>query len=441
MTASLSISFRAARTASHVAHAAVARVQHLTPAISARSAADASSMAKEVIVPGVGEADLNVEPGVYNVQLILPTGQILQDYCEVGDGETQMVVFSEDAAADAPFSLQDLVGSDIPTDVLDQLVKARTPAPSDTATVGATSVGSVRATIPRASPEPAQPAVEAVGPPTDLRIGSSEMLRGPDCWFALAESQPPFPDEGTWNTLGSQAQHQCTELWRLPTNIVPAGKRRWGFVQARGCTELFSLPLPWRRATTFDAAEVEVTVDPCAKGRAMTSLGIRDPQLEGLLGLLDRGRLGSARPIVEALDTPGNISEVILKKLENPLAACAAAYIGLAIFDPGEQERWDSWLPNIMKYFPDIPDGAVVHARRIILRPSDPEENKEALAALKAAHRAGIPYYSVGLQLMREMLSFFPDDDEARDMLAQVAQVASRVDLGQIFTVLRFPHH
>jgi hypothetical protein len=447
MPASLSISLSAAGPTSRAApeHAAVARVQHLT--FPARGKTNPSAATREVIVPGVGEVGVDLDPGFYNVQLILPTGRILQDYCEVVEGETQTVVFSDGEAADDPFSLQGLVGSDSPADVLDQLVKARMPATADMiaadiAPAEKASIAAERDPELAATPgDSSEAAAEAPSPPpAELRIGSSERLRFPLCWVDLARPEPPFPRDGTWQAFDSQAQHLCTALWHLPTDLVPPRERRWGVVQAHGCTELFSLPLPWRRAATFDEADVEVTVDPCAKGRSMTSVGIRDPQLEGLLGFLDRGRLGSARPVVEALDTPGNIREVILKKAENPLAACAAAYIGLAIFDPGEQERWDDWLPNIMNLFPDIPDGAIVHARRIILRPSGPEENEEALAALKAAYRAGIPFYSVGLQLMREMFSLFTDDEEARGMLEQVAQVASRVDPGQIFTVLRFPH-
>lgn len=489
MVSSFSIGFAAAAATERdrPAHAAVARVQRLD---NLSSDADwGAAAAQEVVVPGTGQASVSVTPGLYAVQVILPTGRILQEHCEVGEDEVRPLIFEDDRSEDR-FSLQGFGGSELPGDVLEQLVGARRPgadvpaAPAARplakrksfaakktkspaarkaaiyprggvgirgASASAGAASAARGGLARSRPRQEATAREAYAPraapperkPT-LAIGTSELL-GPETtnplqiWSLLAEAQPPFPGQGTWMDAPPAASQSGAALWHLPGGIVPMNSRRWAIVESTTCREIFSLPLPWRAVMTNQPATLEVAVDAGARGRAMTSLAMRDPLLEGLLAYFDRGQLASARPIVEALDANGTITQLIMQKNRNPLAACAAAYVGLAIFDPGEQERWDSWLPNLMNWFPRLPDGGIVHARRIVLRPSHPEENQEALAALKRAFRAGIPYYSVGVQLMREMLSLFLHDAEAAEMYEKVRGVASRVDLGQMFTVLRYP--
>lgn len=498
MPSILSLSFAAAATPrSSAAHAAVARVQGLLPMPAAAAAAPAPDMltaaaalapaAQEVIIPGSGDVAVNVSPGIYNVQVILPTGRILQEYCEIEEGQTIPLSFSDERAEDR-FSVQGPAGLGTPLDILDQMVNLRPPV-LEAAGLGVVAVaagllrksgvapkakrrtGPTRAAggpVKRAAKKPPPPkkrtarhavakdshdapsrsprarSVSKAASAAGLTVGNSEYLTpamvGPDqVWEHLAQGARHIPHAGSWNSFEPEASREGACLWHLPGDVVPEGKRRWGIVEAPTCREIFSLPLPWRSAMTGMPAALDVAVDAKAQGRAMTSIGVRDPFLQGLLAYLDRGQLASARTIVEALDASGVITQVILEKGNNPIAACTAAYVGLAIFDPGEQERWDGWLPNIMNRFPWLPDGGIVHARRIMLRPSHAKENKEALAALKAAYRAGIPYYGVGLQLMREMLSLFPDDAEARTMLENVSRVASRVDLAQAFTVLRYP--
>jgi hypothetical protein len=125
--------------------------------------------------------------------------------------------------------------------------------------------------------------------------------------------------------------------------------------------------------------------------------------------------------------------------MSNPLAACAAAYVGLAVYPPNEQERWDGWLRNCMERFPGVPDAAIVHARRLILRPGISEDQTQAAAALRKACAAGIPYFSAGIFLLREMLlQLSVEHPDFVAMAEDVGRIAGRVDAGQIFTVLRY---
>ena len=139
------------------------------------------------------------------------------------------------------------------------------------------------------------------------------------------------------------------------------------------------------------------------------------------------------------LEKDNVIQEAIEGKQTNPLAACAAAYVGLSVYDPQAREVWDRWLGNCMRLFPNVPDAAIVHARRLILRPTGPDDNAEAADALRKASAAGIPYFSAGVALQREMLTVLtPDHTDLAPLAAAAARLASRVDPGQAFTVLRY---
>ena len=75
----------------------------------------------------------------------------------------------------------------------------------------------------------------------------------------------------------------------------------------------------------------------------------------------------------------------------------------------------------------------------MILRPYQLDDREEALKTLKAACRAGIPYFSAGVQHLRDGLLLYAPWEEAKLMLDTVSQLARRIDNGQIFTVIRYP--
>jgi hypothetical protein len=112
----------------------------------------------------------------------------------------------------------------------------------------------------------------------------------------------------------------------------------------------------------------------------------------------------------------------------------------LAAFDPAEREPWDPWLANLMQRYPWIPDGAIVHAKRIINRPASKEDRAAVLGALRRAFEAGIPYFTAGIMHLREALTLYAHEDEdIRAMRDAVARIASLVDPSKVFTVIRYP--
>ena len=240
-------------------------------------------------------------------------------------------------------------------------------------------------------------------------------------------------------TLRGPEQRQ---RWLLRREAELDDVRRWLMLRTAQDTEFGVFPLPWfdPRTSTFVSAEAMVNETVGKTPGSALQITLRDPTLGGLLAYLEHGNLSAARPMVDVLDSEGLITRTIADKVKNPLAACVAAYVGLAIFEPEERERWDTWLPNIAQMFPWIPDGPIVHARRILNRPHIADETAQVLPALKDAYRRGIPFFSAGVHHLRDMLSLYSSvDPEVKVMLETVSGVLSRVDRYQALTVIRFP--
>ena len=377
--------------------------------------AQGAPIIREMVVPAGGEAKQDLPQGLYNVQLTLPSGRIIQRNVTIDEDSNETYTFFEDFAPNTGFSLQESVGKQQPV-ALDEA----------TAASGNTSSEDYENALERAAaiePPPPRQARLAV------HIGEEPELDAVPAWDEA--------DIASTNLKGDAA------LWRIvhESHDRPLkANRRWARVMLPdGGVEIASLPLPWFSIDSSEFAAAEVLVDPARCEGASTMVAVHDRRLAGLLAYLDRGQAGSARPLLQELENDAIIERAIDTKGSNPLAACAAAYVGLAVYDPREQEVWDHWLGNCMVRFPDIPDAAIVHARRLILRPTGKDDNDRAAEALRRACDAGIPYFSTGVNLLREMLTLLaPDHEDLAPLAARAARLASRVDPSQAFTVLRY---
>lgn len=471
-----------------------ARIQGI---LSSRESAGSVAV-HDVVIPASGTVDVPLAPGAYTIHVTMPSGRIVEQSCELADDQRLPVMIESAPDEERGFSLQESVSKNV-AHVLDNAVQARSWEKATEALIAKLPIemqsemrdsdlfksleghaeeelaklrdsvgvptrgrtlrklggaqvtalarrvlkGALNEILPDqiagATSEAIDSAVSADETKISLRIGALAVEAGQDIWKAMA-SDTGAAKLASWTLAQAPAVRDAAFLWRLEGNMAEPPERLVGFAKdGEGGFELLSIPAPWRCGVDHRLSPIDILIDASATGTAKSSIAVHDKALEGVLAYLDRGRLAAARPLVEELDRSDAIGAAIFHKMVNPLAACAAAYVGLAIFQPGEGERWDGWLPNIMDRFPDIPDGAIVHARRIVLRPGHPDENRQALAALKQAYRAGLPYFGVGVQLLREMLTLFPEDEEAVEMLNAVSRVASRVDQSQMFTVLRYP--
>lgn len=389
-----------------------------------------------VTVGDEGMVEQTLEPGIYNVQVTLPSGLVLQRTVDIEDQkEVQMKLgASRRGKRDPEFSLQEYVrGLDV-SDILEQaqsytLTNAPLTGGVDAFTMGSAGSGrsrSKRRSRTRSAPRPNRARVKL----TDL----PDMGEGLALWKQLA--QPP---ERLWKDGKTQraTRHDGeTSIWQIPRG---AGRQWAALIVPGGRRELASIPLPWNDVRTMESLSAELLVDPARKGRAASSLAIADSALFGLLAFLDHGRGASAAPLLKGLDDDGIIENTIYEKGNNPLAACAAAYVGLSYYAPAERERWDHWLQNCMTRFEHIPDTAIVHARRVMLRPLSSDERAQLPEFLLKACRAGVPYFSAGVHLLREMLTLCSGENgELDEYRAAVERVAARTDYSQVFTVLRY---
>lgn len=392
---------------------------------------------KEVVVPASSARgiDVDVEPGSYWVQAILPSGRILQQYCDVAGEETAHVSFGDDAAAaerDAGWlSWQTFDEGLIPGS--SGLLRQAPTRPSFWSKIPSleTFARLIRRTI--------------LGRGDQASLSVVACPPGREAWSIVAsETQDLFRQLLRRNDGDLPAEAFLEKdtgrlkLWKLKSAEQDPSQRRWALIGLGNGLELMCLPTPWRLASgEFAEVELLVDMDP-ERLHPRASIVVRDPDLAGLLAYLGRGNLSSVRPLVESLDLEKLVDRAISEKAANPLAACAAAYVGLAVFDLAERERWDGWLPNLMNWFPWLPDGAILHARRILLRPGI-NENELVLLALKRAFHAGIPFFAAGVVLLRDgLLLYAHKDQEANAMLDAVSSVASRLDQRQAFTNLRF---
>ena len=398
---------------------------------------DGEPIMRDMVVPAGELVEEDLPHGFYNVQLRLPSGRILQRNVTIDEDSHETYQFFEDFAPSAGFSLQESAGRD------GQAVLAEAAAAS-----GNTSSVDYEQALTKSARQAADKRTIS----RDLRrfrvTPENEHDPSPPRHAALRVHQgeaPALDAAPAWESdvvVDAAELRGDAALWRIAfaSDAPPQGAtRRWAKVDlCDGGVEVASLPLPWFCPAGGEFSAAEMLVDPSRVGAA-TTVAVRDSRLAGLLAYLDRGQAGAAKPLLEQLENDDVIRDAIEGKRSNPLAACAAAYVGLAVYDPREREVWDHWLGNCMTWFPEVPDAAIVHARRLILRPTGPGDNAQAADALRRASAAGIPYFSAGVALLREMLTVLtPDHPDLAPLAEQAARLSSRVDPGQAFTVLRY---
>ncbi len=227
------------------------------------------------------------------------------------------------------------------------------------------------------------------------------------------------------------------DVWRLGAEEWDE-QRRFAMVVTNRAVEFVSLPLPWSPDTGIvDDVLIELVIDKRdVVGSSRTSLTLRDQKYFGLLSYLKTGSLALAASVAErGAEEENMLVDVLEDKRQNPLAACASGYALLGAVDLTRERSWYPWLANLNEWFPWLPDGAILYGRWLTLSGRGDEE--EARQAFLRAFRRGIPFYSLGLSWLLEGLRQFGRDPECVEAARLVRQVSLRSDVGQVFTVLR----
>lgn len=246
--------------------------------------------------------------------------------------------------------------------------------------------------------------------------------------------------EDSENQFEMAGSDNWQQSWRLAGDDFHAHQRPVAIIATNDSVELASLPLPWIDQMTLEPSEIELAIDKSKAQLSRTSVTLQDPVYFGLLSYLKSGARAVAAQVARTGPAGENmLVDILRSKFANPLAAAAATYALLSAKDLREEQHWHSWIDNLANYFEDIPDGAILAGRFAIA--SGRRSREDAKRDFLRGFERGLPFYSLGLTWLLEGLRQFSDPEEDKDCIAAadlVRQVALRSDVEQVFTVLRF---
>ncbi|MBB6600331.1 hypothetical protein [Luteimonas sp. MC1825] len=252
-----------------------------------------------------------------------------------------------------------------------------------------------------------------------------------------------------------------------PTVMQPNFQRCFAtVVDPTGDAHILVLPEGWRSLSHdgHDIATVSVVVsasfdkvmmeesDPSERARWKCSVVVDDVDASAYLGFLYNGQIQAASLILKEAES------FLYEKDANPIAAAAGAY-GLLAYTSEDEEAsnspWRYWIQNLYGRSPGLPDSAIAMAQmywRFGLPGSDGAEDIDVEVlrdyATEAVHR-GIPYFSMGVTLLSDILLALSQDDESNERtgprvdltkqhLNSVRKLNRLVVQGEFFTILRF---
>jgi hypothetical protein len=442
---------------------------------------------QEVVIPA-GQTlrrEVPVPPGTYRIEARLPSGEVMSEVREVPDDDTAevAVVFKPERSPHEWLSWQRLAGN-VPSEkdyeeFLTRLARQISAAAArrdgtridvsptvigwaarelhklqlrvmsmfrkaGSANIEATANGSPPASDAAPTAAPAEPAdFELVGgKPADSSIWES--LSSIAAWSAWRRSATAYAG----CSLEREDDREIT-LWRI-TQLdgaigmidTPAGQApmRCLAISRRGQgVDVMFLPVPWPLNPAQARPQIEILREAGPSNSGRTTVVVRDTRLGGLLMYLNSSKIGKAATVLAAADQAGLIDSLLVEGHENPIAACSAAYVAIAGLKSPDADRWHRWFDRLQQY-PWLPDGAVIKATYLLKTARSNTDLALALASLKAAYGAGVPFFVAGVQhLQQGLYAFSETDTEAAQMHKAIADVALRVDPDQVFTLVNVP--
>ncbi len=207
------------------------------------------------------------------------------------------------------------------------------------------------------------------------------------------------------------------------------------------------IPSPWMVSNWSSEAMIEAIVqlhgnnsqkDMGFDEKFRLRVNVNDVTVGPMISYLGKGKLDSAKSILLAA------REKLKEKMVNPFAAAAGAYIMLTDWYSGESSFFHDWVGNLMGTFPWMPDGAILYASLLLKRKRSKETLRMAREALLEGYKRGLPYYSRGVGLLLDGLTLFCNEakeskkeDQKVDEALKIAQkMALRTDFKQPFTTI-----
>lgn len=372
-------------------------------------------------------------PGTYDLEAVLPSGEVLADRVEVKEGKVTESVLRGEQSLNEWRSWAHFSG------VRDASASARSRARP-------TAKGALPVDTPR------KPPVYQVTAGTRAWGASSEFP--PDSWdgwfdylkqrFELARLRIHEVDDMQLVATGEVHVEVHHGYPGEPTRVAaysspgdafsePNVGRTRPFIavtSVRG-TRLVSVPWPWfPPSPPYPFFELLVSETPT---ELLCEPVIRDERLGGLLAYLNAGRMGLAGELLAAART------ALFEKYTNPLGAAAGGYVLLSTDASDGLEDWPYWLDNLANNFPHLPDGAILRAKWLLDR-GRPDDTDEAAHLLGVAYERGVPFFTAGIVwLIEGLLRVAPAHEGAEEILRVVRTVARSIDLSRGVTSFHLP--
>ncbi len=424
---------------------------------------------RQELVPVTDQPDsakaIEVTPGHYYVETVLPSGEALSEDVVVKTGQTKDVVLKPDEQSPHEWlSWQQIAGN-----VQSQVVETPKPVPGPahgTFTGGKTFGGTKTAnrwtryihTDSAALPPPAlesvpAPEVDVRGPLEWLTQPHRSLSTGAGVWQWLATLTSNAPGELIRRLNGGRPtlkvspavfdnEHGIFRVSLKQTAGVGVvvlkghpgkGQRTYLVVRRRTGVELLLLPLPWFVLRDEREADIEVAVQQPADPMGFCSSAIaRDEDFGMFLGFLSSGSLPTVRRLAETA------KEMLYEKHMNPFAAVAGAYALVGTAMEAKDKEWHQWVFNLLTRFPFIPDGAIQWGQLKMRMRRSADEIAEAKRAFKEGYNRGLPVYSLGVRWLLEGLEWASDGDpQAKQMADDVRRIAYRTNYQQPFATVR----
>ena len=381
---------------------------------------------RDLVIPvGYGGLLQKVElnPGNYLVEAILPSGNIITQEAEAVEGQWPEVVLKAEHSAHEWHSWQNLLGNVQSQSGYDASTKGDAIPNYDVALIRTTSLN----------------------PFGDFREAHLEWRTWRSRrWFRRYRYPFLFSPRIPWEPVKASDYDGASQLHSFVMDYKGDLTRRvprwWVLVSTDKAARLLAAPTPWfsfdREHPARDRAEIasELLITKSPDRSIQTSWVIQDLNLGTVLGYLARGAFKDAFKV----GSRDSALEMLLTKYKNPLAAAAGGYVLIGnMNDYPEKVYWHPWIENLRRDFEWLPDGAIQSAWLRLKQGSLEANRSEVRNDLFEAFDRGIPYYSLGLQWLADGLTLLADDDEeAANRLKMVQQVSFSADVSSLFTAL-----
>lgn len=227
-----------------------------------------------------------------------------------------------------------------------------------------------------------------------------------ETWFQLWEKLPSEPHRKSWRQVPVEHQLRGMPRSHEAVQLELGSSRHPRALVARidsASPQVISLPNIATSVLVTTVRSLSGTVTP------RVVVGDFSPNAEAILEFLRAGRLGA---VATMLDPGSELAHRLLyKKMEDPIAATAAAYYLL------RKRDWERlpvrWLDNLANWFEHIPDAHLIRAASQIERGMDiSEAARLAVHTLLRVFDHGIPWFAEAAWLLGDLLAVAEKSEE-----------------------------